>query len=161
MPRKSSTSTKNERAPRSVKLFIAALVVLAVGGGAAVKFFKSTRGAIFLLDHGVESVLPRVESDVAKVLERSLERRSLRGNIRVKSETDPVAWDIPCDESVDLLLVNVALTEAVRRVGATVRRGEQTDGGRTLHFDVGTQSRDTHRLTIRRLTPAALHSSTL
>jgi hypothetical protein len=156
MPRNSNTSSKTERAPRRVRLFVAALVVLAVGGATTVKFLQSTRGAIFLVDHGVESALPRVERDVAKVLKRSLERNGLRRNIRVKSESNPVEWDIPCEEATDLLLVNVGLTEAVRAVGATVRRGEQTDRGRTLLFDVGTQSRDTHRLTIRRLTSAAL-----
>jgi polysaccharide deacetylase 2 family uncharacterized protein YibQ len=156
MPRNSNKSSRNERAPRRVRLFVAALVVLAVGGATTVKFLQSTRGAIFLVDHGVESALPRVERDVAKVLKRSLERNGLRRNIRVKSESNPVEWDIPCEEATDLLLVNVGLTEAVRAVGATVRRGEQTDRGRTLLFDVGTPSRDTHKLTIRRLAPAAL-----
>jgi polysaccharide deacetylase 2 family uncharacterized protein YibQ len=64
-----------------------------------------------------------------------------------------VVWDIPCDESTDLLMVNVTLTEAVEAAGAVVRRSEEADGGRTLVFQVGTGRVDTHRLTLRRLSP--------
>lgn len=147
MPR---NSNKSERA---VKLFVALLVVLGLGGGAAVKFLQTTRGGIFLVDHGVESALPRVEGDLSVTLKRALEASGLRRRLRVQSTAGPVVWDLPCDESTDLLLVNVALTEATRAVGGTVRTSEEADAGRTLVFHVGTHTRDTHRLTIRRLPP--------
>jgi polysaccharide deacetylase 2 family uncharacterized protein YibQ len=156
MPRRSTDSSKDERAPKHVRLFVALLVVLAIGGGAATKFLQTTRGGVFLVDHGVESAMPRVEREIGITLKRSLEGVGLRRELRVHSEGDPAVWDLPCDDGTDLLLVNVALTEATRAVGGVVRSSEQTDGGRTLDFRVGTHTRDTHRLTIRRLAPAAL-----
>ena len=156
MPRSSRDSSKDERAPRRVKFFLTLLVFLALAGGAATKFLKTTRGAVFLVDQGVESALPRVETEIGVTLRRTLEGVGLRRQLRVHSEGDPAVWDLPCDEDTDLLLVNVALTEAVRSIGAVVRNSEQTDGGRTLDFRAGTHTRDTHRLTVRRLAPATL-----
>ncbi|HXV14712.1 MAG TPA: divergent polysaccharide deacetylase family protein [Candidatus Krumholzibacteria bacterium] len=156
MPRTTRNSNRDERAPKRAKLFVAALVVLALTGGAAVKFLQTTRGAIFLVDHGVESALPRVEREVGATLKRSLEASGLRRQLRTQRGSGPVAWDLPCDESTDLLLVNVALTEAARGIGAVVRTSEEADDGRTLLFHVGTHTRDTHRLTIRRLAPEAM-----
>lgn len=160
MPRNTKDSTKNERAPRRVKLFIALLVVAALAGGGVVKFLQTTRGAIFLVDRGIEGALPRVEGEVGATLKRSLEASGLRRQLRVVSRSHPVQWDLPCDETTDLLLVNVALTEAARAIGATVRTSEEEDNGRTLRFHVGTQSRDTHRLTIRRLAPDVIAAQT-
>src|SRR5262245_12002871 len=157
MPRRSQDS-KNERVPKRVKGFVAVLVVLAVAGGAAVKFLQTTRGAIFLSDHGIESVMPRVQREIGATLKRSLSASGLRKQLRAKPNTNPVEWDLPCDESTDLLMINVALTEATRKVGATVRNSEQTDNGRTLHFQVGTRSRETHHLTVRRVTRHVLAS---
>jgi len=153
MPRRSQES-KNER----VKVLVAVLVVLAIAGGAAVKFLQTTRGAIFLADRGVESVLPRVQREIGATLKRSLAESGLRKHLRAKPGSNPLAWDLPCGEATDLLLVNVALTEAARSIGATVRNSEQTDGGRTLHFQVGTHTRETHHLTVRRLPARALAS---
>jgi polysaccharide deacetylase 2 family uncharacterized protein YibQ len=80
----------------------------------------------------------------------------LRRQLRVHREGAPALWDLPCDETTDLLLVNVALTEATRAIGATVRSSEQVENGRTLDFRVGTATRDTHRITIRRLAPQVI-----
>lgn len=156
MPRNSTKPERDARAPQQVKVFVALLVVLGLGGGGAVKFLQTTRGGIFLVDHGVESALPRVQRDMSVTLKRSLEASGLRKRIRAQSNSDPAVWDIPCEESTDLLLVNVALTEATRAVGGIVRTSEEADAGRTLVFHVGTGTRDTHRLTIRRLAPAVI-----
>ena len=163
MPRKRSSSRTAR--PRLVRFAIALLVVLAVGGTASVRFLKSTRGAVFLADRGVESAYPRVQRDVSIALKRSLEASGLRQRIRVRDGRDdardgksgtPLVWDIPCDESDDLILINVALTGAVNRIGAVVRDAEESDDGRVLSYHVGTGTRDTHRLTIRRLAPEAV-----
>lgn len=158
--RKSASRTAN---PRLLKLVVTLLVVLAVSGTAAVRFLQSTRGAVFLVDRGVESAYPRAQRDVSIALKRSLESSGLRQRIRVRDRAPtptggsrPLRWDIPCDESADLILINVALTGAVRRIGAVVRDAEESDDGRTLSYNVGTRTRDTHRLTIRRLAPEAV-----
>lgn len=156
MPRKTNKFEKDERAPRRVKFFVMLLVVLALGGGAAVRFLQTTRGGVFLVDRGIESALPRVEREIGITLKRSLEGVGLRRQLRVHKEADPAVWDIPCEDGTDLLLVNVALTEATRAVGGVVRSSEQTDGGHTLDFRVGTRTRSTHRLTIRRLAPEVI-----
>lgn len=132
-------------------------VVLAVAGTASVRFLQTTRGGVFLVDHGVEAAYPRVQTDIGVALKRALEASGLRRHIRVTAPAGPArapaVWDIPCDEATDLLLVNAALTGAIERLGGVVRRAEQVDQGRTLVFVVGTHTRATHRLTIRRLEP--------
>jgi polysaccharide deacetylase 2 family uncharacterized protein YibQ len=156
--RKSSSS-------RTLKVVIALLVVLAVGGTAGVRFLQSTRGAVFMVDHGFPGAYPRAQGDISIALKRSLEASGLRKRIRVRDSRDAVAlsqsekplrWDIPCDETADLILINVALTGALRQAGGVLRRAEESDDGRTLFYDVGTNTRDTHRLSIRRLAPQAV-----
>jgi polysaccharide deacetylase 2 family uncharacterized protein YibQ len=174
MPRKrqsksSHAAERSTRTPASVKLVTALLVVLAVGGAAGVRYLRSPSGAVFLVDHGAVVAYARVQRDLTAALKQALETKGLRRHIRVvraSAETAqhdvdaarriPAVWDIPCDESTDLLRVNVALTEAVEAAGALVRRSEETDGGRTLLFDVGTHSVDTHRLTLRRVAPEVI-----
>ncbi len=166
MPRTRSKRKKSSASgtpSRAFKILIGLFVVVAVVGTATVRFLQTTRGGAFLVDHGVETAYPRVQSDIGIALKRALEASGLRKYIRVggdaahahvaNGEHAAAIWDIPCDESTDLLLVNAALTEAVGHLGARVRHAEQIDHGRTLLFDVGTATRDTHRLTIRRLAP--------
>lgn len=161
MPRARSKSTDSEskpsRVPGSVKFVTVLLVILAVGGSIGVNYLKSPRGAVFLADRGAVMAYARVQKDAGTVLRRALESQGLRRHIRVvRDEKDasskaPITWDIPCDESTDLLLVNVALTEAIQSAGLVVRRSEEFDAGRRLVFDVGTHTLDTHRLTLRRV----------
>jgi polysaccharide deacetylase 2 family uncharacterized protein YibQ len=99
----------------------------------------------------------RVQRDAGTALKHALETQGLRRNLRVTSDdtrasaSHPIAWEIPCDESTDLLQVNVALTEAIQTTGLVVRRSEEFDNGRRLVFDAGTHTLDTHRLTLRRV----------
>lgn len=151
---------KTARVPGSVKFLTFLLVVLAVGGAAGVKYLKSPRGAVFLADRGAVVAYGRVQRELGAAMKHALEEHGLRRNIRVvrgaatgrahtAADRAPLAWDIPCDESIDLLQVNVSLTAAVEAVGGVVRNAEEKDGGRTLVFEAGTHRHDTHRLTLR------------
>jgi hypothetical protein len=147
---------RNSRIPGRVKFATFVLVVLAIGGSVGVNYLKSPRGAVYLADKDVAQAYERAQLEATATLRRALETQNLRRNIRVvrgEKKADPahpIMWDIPCDESTDLLAVNVALTEAIRSAGLVVRRSEEFDHGHRLVFDAGTQKYDTHRLTLRR-----------
>jgi polysaccharide deacetylase 2 family uncharacterized protein YibQ len=149
------SDSKTSRVPRSVKLFTAFLVILAVGGSIGVNYLKTPRGAVFLADRGGVRGYARAQRDADTTLKRALETLGLRRHIRVTgtvargNQTKPIAWDIPCDDTTDLLQVNLALTEAIEAAGLVVRRSEEFDKGRRLVFEVGTHTLDTHRLTLR------------
>ncbi len=159
MPRtkskKEDSEKKPSRVPASVKFVTALLLILAVGGSIGVNYLKSPRGAVFLADRGAHLAYARVQRDAGNALRRALDAQGLRRNIHVirdekeASEKAPIAWDVPCAESTDLLQVNVVLTEAIQALGLVVRRSEEFDNGRRLVFDVGTHTLDTHRLTLR------------
>jgi polysaccharide deacetylase 2 family uncharacterized protein YibQ len=156
-------SRKTSGTSRGFRVALILLAVVAVAGIGVVRFLQTTRGAVFLVDNGVESAYPRVQGDVSIALKRSLERSGLRQRIRVRDDrvpepgnVKPLRWDIPCDQDADLILINVALTAAVEQAGALVRRADESDDGRALTYHVGTRTRDTHRLTIRRLAPQAV-----
>jgi len=140
--KKSKSKEKDEDAPKgssrvpsSVKVFTFILVVLAIGGSIGVNFLKSTRGAVFLTDRGAVLAYARAQRDGSRILKRALESQHLRRNIRVATDSgkpeskQALEWDIPCDETTDLLKVNVALTEAVQGAGLVVRRSEEFDKG--------------------------------
>ncbi len=148
---------------RAFKFVVVLLVILAVGGTAAVRFLQTTRGAVFLVDNGLDSAYPRAQADISVALKRALETSGLRRHIRVRPDrtaaatrSHPLRWDIRCDESADLIQINVSLTNAVEHAGGVLRRAEESDDGRILFYDVGTHTRDTHRLTLRRLVPEAV-----
>ena len=154
------SESKNSRVPIAVKFFTFLMLVLAVGGSIGVNYLYSTRGAVFLTDHGAVIAYGRAQRDASRVLKHALEGRNLRRNIRVvQGEHKPeakaaVVWDIPCTDDVDLLKVNAAMTEAVEAAGLVVRRSEEFENGRRLQFDVGTHTLDTHRLRLYRIAPA-------
>lgn len=161
MPRtkskKDDSDSKPSRVPAAVKFVTALMLILAVGGSIGVNYLKSPRGAVFLADRGAHMAYARVQRAAGTALRHALDTQGLRRNIHVvrdekhASDRAPIAWDIPCPESTDLLQVNVALTEAIEAVGLVVRRSEEFDHGRRLVFDVGTHTLDTHRLTLRRV----------
>ncbi len=166
--RSRTTDEKPSRVPRSVKLLIVSMILLGVGGAAGVKFLQSTRGGVFLVDHGFEEPYARVQREVGIALKRALEAHGLRKRIRAEGAAvpsssrppgTPIEWSIACDDSTDFLRVNVSLTEAIEALGAEVRESEQFDHGRTLVFQVGTHTTDTHRLTLRRLSASELQAA--
>ncbi len=156
---------RSSRVPSSVKVFTFVLVVLALGGSIGVNYLKSTRGAVFLTDHGAVLAYSRAQRDASHILKNALEAQSLRRNIRVVGDAakpeakQALAWDVPGDETTDLLKVNVALTESVQGAGLVVRRSEEFDKGKRLEFVVGTNTLDTHRLKLRLVSAQVLAKS--
>jgi polysaccharide deacetylase 2 family uncharacterized protein YibQ len=152
---KDEDEPRSSRVPGSVKAFTFLLVVLAIGGSIGINYLKTTRGAVFLTDHGAVMAYGRAQRDGSRILKHALETENLRRNVHVvKDAAKPeakqrVEWDIPCDEKTDLLKVNVALSEAVEAAGLVVRRSEEFDKGKRLELEVGTKTIDTHRLTLR------------
>jgi polysaccharide deacetylase 2 family uncharacterized protein YibQ len=159
---KEDSEEKNSRVPGSVKVFTALLVILALGGSIGINYLNTTRGAVFLADHGGVLAYGRAQRDASRILKEALERESLRRNIRVtRDATRPelkqaVAWDVPCDEKTDLLRINIALTEAIERAGLIVRRSEEFDKSSRVEFEVGTQTLTTHHLTLHLVSAVAL-----
>jgi len=166
MPTKKKQTQKKKSAPAvpaRVKLLTAVLVVILVGGVTAVKYFQSPPGRVVLLDRGFDTYYTQVRDDIGGALASALGEFDLRDAIGESIEVGRrrghtfhrLAWDIPCPDGTDLLLVNVALTEAIERVGAHVRQSDEADGGKTLVFTAGTQFYETHQLTIRKPGPVA------
>jgi polysaccharide deacetylase 2 family uncharacterized protein YibQ len=145
----------SSRVPGSVKAFTFFLVVVALGGSIGVNYLKTTRGAVFLTDHGAVMAFGRAQRDASRILKHALETENLRRNVKVLRDAakpelkQRIEWDIPCDEKTDLLKVNVALSEAAEAAGLVVRRSEEFDKGKRLELEVGTHSLDTHKLTLR------------
>ena len=159
---KDEDEPKNSRVPGSVKAFTFFLVVLAIGGSIGINYLKTTRGAVFLTDHGGVLAYGRAQRDASRILRHALETQDLRRNVRViKDAAKPdakerIEWDVPCDEKTDLLKVNVALSEAAEAAGLVVRRSEEFDKGKRLELEVGTHTLDTHRITLRLASAGAL-----
>jgi hypothetical protein len=65
-------------------------------------------------------------------------------------------WRVACDRSCDYVMINVALTKAVRKAGGTVRYSEETDDGDTFLLTVGTGRFDTHRLRFEQTDPVTI-----
>jgi polysaccharide deacetylase 2 family uncharacterized protein YibQ len=161
-PRKKKTRSKPRpkasASSRFPKVLAAALVVVLIAGVAVVKYFQSPSGRARLVDAGFHDYYAEVQADIGEALRQGLGEFGLRGRVgeraaveRTRGKTVRVLrWRIACDESCDYVLINVALTKAVKRAGGTVRRSEETDEGNTFLFNVGTRKFDTHRLTFTR-----------
>jgi hypothetical protein len=149
--RSTSKSTKQQLFP---KLLVAALLILLVIGISTVKYFQSPGGRARLLDAGYDSYYAQVQEDIGMALRGALGEFDLRGKVDEQAAFEtahgktirPLQWRIACDQSSNYVLINVALTRAVRSAGGTVRHSEETDGGKTFLFTVGTRNFDTHRL---------------
>jgi polysaccharide deacetylase 2 family uncharacterized protein YibQ len=133
---------------------VAVLLVVLVAGIAAVKYFQSPGGRARLLDAGFNAYYAQVQDEIGAALRGALNEFDLRGKVDEKAAFEtahgktirPLQWRIACDQSCNYVLINIALTRAVRRAGGTVRHSEETDGGKTFLFTVGTRKFDTHRL---------------
>jgi polysaccharide deacetylase 2 family uncharacterized protein YibQ len=162
--KKSKTRTKSGKTKpsKTPRLMIAALVILAVTGIVAVKYFQTSEGRAQLLDAGFHGYYAQVQMDIGDGLRRSLAVFGLRGRVDERAEIEHAGgktvrileWRIVCDESFNYVQINVALTKAVRENGGIVRHSEETDGGDKFLFTVGTHRYDTHRLVFSRSAPA-------
>ena len=175
MPPKKSKSKSKSRSRKPAKhtrfprLLAAALVVVLVVGIVAVKYFQSPGGRARLLDAGFDGYYAQIQADIGDGLRDALGEFDLRGkidekaiNARIHGKTVRLLqWRIACDPSHTYVLINVALSKAVRNDGGTVRRSEETDDGNTLLFTVGTRKYDTHRLTFTRAAPSVVASPPL
>ena len=164
-PRKRRKFSSRTATPARVKLFVGLLVVLLLAGIWAVKYFKSTRGMALLLDSGFSVYYEQVQEAAGRALSAALQEagqteppRENRRPIKVGSRpAAALEWDLVCDDSCDLLGLNLALTEAVRRAGLEVRESSEQAAGTELKFETGTRRYPTHLLVIhpRRRPPLA------
>lgn len=144
-------------------MLIAVLVLLLVAGVTAVKFFQTPKGRVVLLDAGVHDYYAQVQEQIGEALGDGLEEFNLRGSITEKVEITrtkgktvrPFKWTIACGGDCNLVLINVALTRAVKKAGGKIRHSEEVDGGQTLLFTVGSRNYDTHRLRLHKSRPEA------
>jgi polysaccharide deacetylase 2 family uncharacterized protein YibQ len=158
------SKTGNKKSPKTPRVMIAALVILAVTGIVAVKYFQTPAGRAQLLDAGFHGYYAQVQIDISDGLRRSMAGFGLRGRVDEQAVIEHVSgktirclkWRIACDESCEYVLINVALTRAVGEAGGLVRHSEETDGGDKFLFTVGTNRYDTHRLVFTRAAPAAV-----
>lgn len=155
---------KSKGAPARVKVLLGFLVLVGVVGIVGVKFLQTGQGRVLLLDRGFLGYYAEVQMDTGIALREALGEMGLRRHIyeklaifRVKGrELTARRWTIACKEDENLVLINVALTNAVRRSGARVRRSEERDDGRTLMVTIGSARYDTHRILIHRTPPAKM-----
>jgi len=156
MPSKKKKARSNARGkqPLAPRLFIAALVILLIAGITAVKYFQSPAGRARLLDAGFHGYYAQVQGEIGLALKGVLSESGLRDRVNERGVFERVHgkpirclhWRIACDRSCDYVMINVALTRAVRKAGGTVRHSEETDDGDTFLVTVGTGRFDTHRL---------------
>ncbi len=119
---------------------------------------QSTRGMVFLLDHGFGSYYPRVQHIIEQALGAEISGQGLGKNVkpgaeraRIRgAERKVIIWNIECVGECDLIKINLALTGAVRRLGAAVRSSRESDDGETLFFEAGSRKAPTQRIVIRR-----------
>lgn len=159
--RKPRAKTGRKKQSKTPRLMIAALLVLLVAGIAAVKYFQTPGGRTRLLDAGFHGYYAQVQTGIGDGMRRVLAQYGLRGRVSetVGLETvdgRPVRyreWRIACDQSCNFVLINVSLTKAVASAGGVVRHSEETDGGETFLFTVGSRRYDTHRLVFTQAPP--------
>jgi polysaccharide deacetylase 2 family uncharacterized protein YibQ len=142
---------------------VAALALLGAGGIAVVKYLQSPAGHASLLDKGFSDYYPQVQKAidtelrgalVEQKLDRSLSEMSVRNTWG--QGAGAYEWYIQLPERTDLIDVNLAFTEAVRRGGGRVRESVERDGGRTLFMTFGSRGHDTHRVTLSKNRPKKL-----
>jgi len=154
--KKKKKSSPKKGTPTRVKLFVGLLIVLLLAGVGAVKYFQSTRGMALLLDSGVSDYYEQVQDAAGRELRTALQNAGLaeppeehRRSIKVGGrKAVSLEWELYCGERCDLLNINLALTEAVRRTGLKVRESVEQAEGAELRFEAGTQRYRTHLIII-------------
>jgi polysaccharide deacetylase 2 family uncharacterized protein YibQ len=156
-PRKKKTRSRaaaRKKTSRFPRVVAAVLILVLVAGVVAVKYFQSPAGRARLLDAGFHEYYAQVQNDIGEAMREVLSDHGLRGRLEERAFYEKahgetvrgLQWRIRCDGPCDYILINVALTRAVRGAGGVVRHSEETDGGETFLFTVGTDKFDTHRL---------------
>jgi polysaccharide deacetylase 2 family uncharacterized protein YibQ len=155
--------------PARIKLFVGLLIVLLLAGVVAVKYFKSTRGMALLLDSGFSGYYEQIQNAAGRELQAALQTAGLaesskeqRRSIKVGGrKAVSLEWELFCGEQCDLLRLNLALTEAVRRAGLKVRESAEQAEGTELRFEAGTRRYRTHLIIIHSGRRPALADKTL
>jgi polysaccharide deacetylase 2 family uncharacterized protein YibQ len=157
--KKAKPKSKGQKPARFPRLLVAALLVVLVAGISAVKYFQTSGGRARLLDAGFHGYYAQVQADIGEALWEALGEFDLESNVDERAAVVRAhgrtiryrEWRIACDKSCNFVLINVALTRSIGRVGGTVRHSEETGEGNTFLFAVGSRKFDTHRLTFRRV----------
>ena len=157
-PAKGRKKKSGKGAPHTTRLTVLAVVlaVIAIAGIVLVKYLQTPRGQAALLDRGFRNAAAEVHVNIDSALRGALEPSGLDRRISVQSSATPgqwpsgaTQWRINCPPGTDLILINVALTEAAERAGGRVRKSEEREGGRALYMSIGTRLHETHRITLR------------
>jgi len=132
-----------------------ALVVAAVAGVLLVSFLRSPRGSVFLLDLGFSDRYEVVQGALDRELKTALRDLGLDQSLQEKTSLVTIGkrkvhrrdWSARLARSQSVVRVNLALAEAVRRAGGTVRSSKEKPGG-GLTLDAGSHKHTTHHIQI-------------
>lgn len=157
MPKKKKKRSRR-KAYSGAKVVAGLIALVLIGGAAAVKFFLSPGGKLFLLDRGFTVCYSSVQEHVGRTLREELYGLGLGEDLEERTFPLPEAqahlvflkWEAMCKEECDLIKINLALNEAVSRAGARVRSGREEAGGEVLVLDVGSRKYLTHRIVVHR-----------
>jgi polysaccharide deacetylase 2 family uncharacterized protein YibQ len=149
-----SRSTARKKTARFPRVLAVALILTLVAGVVLVKYFQTPAGRSRLLDAGFHGYYAQVQNDIGEAMREVLSDHNLRGRLEERALFEKahgetircLQWRITCEGPCDYILINVALTRAVREAGGAVRHSEEIDDGGTFLFTVGTNDFDTHRL---------------
>jgi len=108
------------------------------------------------LDHGFESYHAYVTEDLSEAVRTGLEKHDLRRYIKETVEVrymngmkaHVLVWSIPTDPALNLLLVNLSITNSIKSLGATVRKSRERVDGNAVAMSIGTAKFATHDITI-------------
>jgi len=160
---KKSARRSSGAVPSRVLVMVALLALLGAGGIAAVKYLQSPAGHASLLDKGFSDYYPQVQKAIDAELRTTLVENKLDSRLSEMSVRNTwgqgagaYEWYVQLPERADLIDINLALTEAVRRGGGRVRESLERDGGRTLFMTFGSRGHDTHRVTLSKNRPKKL-----
>jgi polysaccharide deacetylase 2 family uncharacterized protein YibQ len=151
---RSRSAARKKKQPVFPRVIIAILIVVLFAGIAAVKYFQTPAGRARLLDSGFDGYYDQVQSEIGLAIRGALKDEGLLRRIDQRVVFDRahgksvrcLEWRITCDRTCDYVIINVALTKAVRSAGGRVRRSREADDGKTFLFSAGTGKFDTHRL---------------
>ncbi len=159
---KTKRSSKSGTLPTRIQFIMGALVVVAVAGVLVVTFLQSPRGNVFLLDLGFSDRYEVVQGALDRELKTALRDLGLDKSLQEKTSLVTIGqrkahrrdWSTRLASSQSVVRVNLAIAEAVRRAGGTVRSSKEGPGG-GLTLDAGSRKHTTHHIQIVRAQAAA------